>query len=82
MTHHSAPSLQAPAIHGQGEAAKIFEGRAKKTQLALVDGDVGLVIALGGKPRIVLYFMVEDGRIAEISLIADARGVKAMDMEF
>lgn len=75
------PSLRLE-IRGREVVAKRFTGGAKLAQLVLVDGDVGLVIALGGKPRMVFDFVVEDGRIVEISLIADALSVEGLDLEF
>lgn len=70
-----------PEIRGREEVAKRTQGRARAAQLALVDGDVGLVIALVGKPRMVFDFVIEDRRIVEISLIADAASVQALDLE-
>jgi RNA polymerase sigma factor (sigma-70 family) len=75
------PAL-APEIRGREEVAKRFTGRAKMAQLALVDGDVGLVIAFSGKPRMVFDFVVEDRRIIEICLIADAQSIQALELEF
>ena len=75
-----APPL-APEIRGQEEVAMIFKGRARAAQLALVDGAAGLVIAFGGMPRMVFDFVIEDGRIIEISLIADPQSVAGMDLE-
>jgi RNA polymerase sigma-70 factor (ECF subfamily) len=72
----------APEIRGREEVAKRFTGRAKAAQLALVDGYAGLVIAFGGIPRMVLDFVVEGGRIVEISLIADSQSIGALDLEF
>ncbi|MDP3739390.1 MAG: sigma-70 family RNA polymerase sigma factor [Hyphomonadaceae bacterium] len=74
------PSLT-PEISGREEVARKFVGRAKAAQLALVDGDAGLVIAFGGTPRMVFDFVVVDGRIAEISLIADPQSIGALDLE-
>ena len=72
----------APEIRGREEVAKTFTGRAKAAQLALVDGDVGLAFVIGGRPRAVIDFVVEDGRIVEICLIADARTIEGLDLEF
>jgi RNA polymerase sigma-70 factor (ECF subfamily) len=58
-----APVL-APEVQGADAVAKTFSGRA------------GLVFAPGGQPRVVFDFIVEDGRIIEISLIADAGSSK------
>jgi RNA polymerase sigma factor (sigma-70 family) len=71
----------APEIRGREEVAKRFTGRAKAAQPALVDGEPGLVFVIGGQPRAVIDFVVEDGRITEISLIADPQSIGALDLE-
>ena len=80
-TSPNVPVL-APEIRGHDAVANIFRGRAKAAQLALVDGDTGLVIGMNGQPRLVFDFVVEDGRIVEISLIGDADRIAALDVEF
>jgi RNA polymerase sigma factor (sigma-70 family) len=70
-----------PEIQGQWEVANIFKGRARMAQPALVDGDAGLVIAFGGKPRMVFDFVVENGRILEINLIADPHSIEGLNLE-
>jgi RNA polymerase sigma factor (sigma-70 family) len=75
-----APAL-APEIHGAEAVANTFRGRARAAQLALIDGDVGLVFAPGGRPMVVFDFVIENGRIAEISLIADASSIAALDLK-
>jgi len=76
-----APPLE-PEIRGREKVAEVFKGRARAAQPARVDGEAGLVIAFGGKPRMVFDFVVEDGRIVEISLIADPRSVEGLALEF
>jgi RNA polymerase sigma factor (sigma-70 family) len=75
-----APAL-APEIHGAKAVANTFRGRARAAQLALIDGDVGLVFAPGGRPMVVFDFVIENGRIAEISLTADASSIAALDLK-
>jgi hypothetical protein len=75
-----APAL-APEIHGAEAVANTLRGRARAAQLALIDGDVGLVFAPGGRPMVVFDFVIENGRIAEISLIADASSIAALDLK-
>jgi RNA polymerase sigma-70 factor (ECF subfamily) len=75
-----APAL-APAVHGPEAVARTFSGRAQAAQLATVDGRAGLVFAPGGQPRVVFDFTVENGRIVEINLIADAASIKELDLE-
>lgn len=73
--------LLAPEIRGRDSIAKIFEGRARAARPAFIDGDPGLAIVLDGRPRVVFDFVVEDGRIIEISLIADPSNIEALDLE-
>jgi RNA polymerase sigma factor (sigma-70 family) len=72
--------LLAPEIHGAQIVAKTFAGRAQAAQPALIDGDVGLVYAPGGKPFVVFDFVIENGRVVEISLIADRTSIAALDL--
>ena len=75
------PAL-APEIHGRAEVAERFRGRARMARPALVEGDPGLVIAPGGTVRMVFDFVLEGGRIVEISLIADPDAVAILELEF
>jgi RNA polymerase sigma-70 factor, ECF subfamily len=74
-----APAL-APEMHGSQAVANTFKGRAQAAQLALVAGDVGLVFAPGGRPMAVFEFVVDNGRIVEINLIADAGSIASLDL--
>jgi RNA polymerase sigma-70 factor (ECF subfamily) len=71
----------APEIRGQEEVAKLFDGRLKMAQPALVDGDAGLAFVFGGQPRSVIDFVIGNGRIIEISMIGDPATIAAMDLE-
>jgi RNA polymerase sigma-70 factor (ECF subfamily) len=71
----------APEIRGQSAVANSFRGRAKAAQLALVDGDTCLVFAPGGRPRVLIDFVLQNDRIGEISFIADADRVAALRIE-
>jgi RNA polymerase sigma-70 factor (ECF subfamily) len=72
----------APVVRGRDSVANIFRGRARAAQLALVDGDSGLVFAPGGQPRVVVDFVLENGRIVEINMIGDPGRIAALDLEF
>jgi hypothetical protein len=39
------------------------------------------LFAPGGRPMVVFDFMIENGRIAEISLTADASRIAALDLK-
>jgi hypothetical protein len=43
-------------------------------------GEVGLVFAPGGRPMAVFEFVVENGPIVEISLIADAGSIASLNL--
>jgi RNA polymerase sigma factor (sigma-70 family) len=74
--------MLAPELHGREAVAHIFKGRAKMAQPGTVDGEPGLVIVLGGMVRTVFGFLVEDGKILEIELIADPATVETMLLDF
>ncbi len=70
----------APEVHGANEVAKIFAGRAKGAQPALIDGVPGLVWAPGGKPRMVFKFATVDELVTSIELISDPAQIGQMDL--
>lgn len=76
-----APSL-APESRGHQAVAKTFSGRAQAAQLAVIEGNVGLVYAPGRRAVTVFDFVIEDGRIVEINLLADATAIAALDLAF
>jgi RNA polymerase sigma factor (sigma-70 family) len=71
----------APEVRGRDPVAKIFRGRARAAQLAQVDGYSGLVFAPGGRPRVVVDFVLENDRIVEISMIAEPEHIAALDLK-
>jgi RNA polymerase sigma-70 factor (ECF subfamily) len=72
----------ASEVRGHDSVANIFRGRARAAQLALVDGYSGLVFAPGGRPRVIVDFVLENGRIVEISMIAESERIAAIDLKF
>jgi RNA polymerase sigma-70 factor (ECF subfamily) len=77
----NVPGISAE-VHGRDSIANIFRGRARAAQVALVEGDTGLVFAPGGQPRVVMDFVVENDRIVEISMIANPDRIAALDLKF
>lgn len=59
-------------IHGAEAVAAQFLGSAQAAQLALIDGRPGAVWATRGTPRVAFVFAIEDGKVVEIALVADA----------
>ncbi len=65
---------------GAAAVANTFKGRAAAAQVALVDGEPGLVWAPGGKPRVVFEFTIVEGRIRAIDLYADPARLGEMEL--
>jgi RNA polymerase sigma-70 factor (ECF subfamily) len=74
-----APPLAAE-VRGARAVAETFRGRARAAQLARIDGAPGLVFAPGGRTRVVFEFVVDDGRITRIALIADPDAIRRIDV--
>jgi RNA polymerase sigma factor (sigma-70 family) len=75
------PALS-PEIYGRDSVANIFHNRAKTALLATVDGYAVLAFAPGGQPRVLVEFVVEENKIAEIGFIADPEQIAALDVRF
>jgi RNA polymerase sigma-70 factor (ECF subfamily) len=67
-------------VRGAPSVAGVFVGRARFARPALIDGVVGAVWAQGGQPKVVFDFMVRDGRIVGIELIADPERIRDLDL--
>ncbi len=67
-------------VRGAAAVAKIFAGRARAAQPALVNGSAGLVWAPGGRPRVVFDFTVTSGKIVEIEMVADRDRLRQLDL--
>jgi RNA polymerase sigma factor (sigma-70 family) len=68
-------------VLGSAAVAGTFSGRATVAQTALVDGAVGAVWSVGGKPRVVFGFTIVDGRIVGIALVADPARLRGLELE-
>ena len=77
---NGAPEL-AETLHGADAVARVFSGRARGAQPALLDGALGAVYAPGGRVFSAFDIVVVDGRIAVIEMIADPELLAEMDVE-
>ncbi|MFE3193239.1 sigma-70 family RNA polymerase sigma factor [Nocardia sp. NPDC059240] len=68
-------------VSGRDGVAATFAGRAKATRLALIDGAIGAVWAIAGKPKVVFTFTVVDGQVTAIDLRADTEELAGLDIE-
>src|SRR5207249_2048846 len=67
-------------VRGAGAVAETFSGRARVARPALVDGAVGAVWAVAGKPRVVFGFTIREGRVVEIDLVADPERLGLLEL--
>jgi len=64
---------------GAKAVAETFSGRARVARTALLGGSVGAVWAQGGEAKVAFGFTISDGRIIEVSLIADPEELHRLD---
>ena len=62
------------------EGTMRLAARARLAELALVDGEVGAVVIIGGRLWIALTFTIEDGKIAGYSVIADPARLRNLSL--
>jgi RNA polymerase sigma factor (sigma-70 family) len=79
----SLPDGEAPVLHGAEAVARetsLLAARAAYADLALVGGDVGLVVAWGGRLRLALTVTVRGDRIAAYEVISDADRLAGLEI--
>jgi RNA polymerase sigma-70 factor (ECF subfamily) len=77
----TAPSGKPIEIRSAATVAKAAsKGGARGTQLALVDGSVGAIVAPFGRLLMVLRFIVRDGRIVEVEAISEPERMRRFDL--
>jgi RNA polymerase sigma-70 factor (ECF subfamily) len=65
-------------LRGAEAVAAAFKGRAQAAKPALIDGAVGVAVALQGRLRIVLRLTFADDKIAGIEALADPERLKQL----
>ena len=68
-------------VIGARRVAETFGGRARAAQVALIDGAPGLVWMVGGQPRVVFEFAINDGKVVGIELLSDPVRLRGLDVE-
>ncbi len=66
-------------VRGAEAVAKAYLGRARAAQTALVDGEVGAIVAPRGRLLIAVRFQIEGGRIIGIEGIGDPDRLATME---
>ena len=77
-THTQGTMTLQPQTRGADAVAKLFEGRARAAQVALIDGEPGLLFAVDGQVRAVCECAVENGRIVEMAITADPSSLEEL----
>ena len=65
---------------GAVAVAGTFSGRAEAAQAALIDGAVGMAWAVGGRPKVVWDFTIEDGKVVHIDMLADEETLDGLEL--
>ncbi len=68
-------------VRGAAAVAGAFGGRAHGAQTALIDGFVGAVWALGGRPLAVFEFRIAHGKIVSIDVVGDPARLGQLQLE-
>jgi len=69
-------------MHGAQAVASNFKGKATAAKLALIDGQLGLAVILGGQLKLVVLMEVEGDQIIAINSIADPARIAACEVEY
>lgn len=77
-----AATLSGPSkeVHGATAVAKLFVGRAQAARAALVNGEVGVLVAPEGRLLLVLELSVTAGRISEINVVAAPERLERLNL--
>jgi RNA polymerase sigma-70 factor (ECF subfamily) len=67
-------------VRGAAAVAGTFSGRALAAQAALIDGAVGVVWAVGGRPKVAWDFTISDGKVVHIDMLAATDRLDDLDL--
>src|SRR6201999_2103571 len=79
----SGPAAPPFRTAGAESGAKLAHGSAgpeREVRAATVNGAAGAVIFVGGRPTAVMGFVVRDGRVAAIDVLADPVRIAKLDL--
>jgi len=67
-------------VRGAPAVAGTFSGRALTAQPALIDGAVGVVWAVAGRPKVAWDFTIQDGKVVHIDMLAAPDSLAGLDL--
>lgn len=78
----AAIAMGGPAAQrGPHQVATVFSGRARAARVALIDGSAGLVWSQGTTVKVAFDFVIVDGLVSAIEMIADVEVLEEMKIE-
>jgi ketosteroid isomerase-like protein len=79
----AVPSGRPTEVRGARTVAEeiaVFGWNSRFAELALVNGDVGIVVESRGRLLLALAFTIDDGRIVQYELIGDPLRLQQLDL--
>jgi RNA polymerase sigma factor (sigma-70 family) len=67
-------------VRGARGVAEIFSRGAQTAQPALIDGAIGLVWAMDGRPRVAWDFTIRDGKVVHIDMLRDRETLDRLEL--
>jgi hypothetical protein len=67
-------------VRGAQRVAEIFSGSAQIAKPALIDGAVGLVWAVDGRPKVAWDFTIRNGKVILIDMIGDRETLNRLEL--
>jgi RNA polymerase sigma-70 factor (ECF subfamily) len=78
----TASRMGAAGLLGAQAVAERFSGQARAARPAVLDGEPGLVWTQHGQTKVAFDFLIENGRIVEIELVADEDRLATMQISY
>ncbi|MBW0016066.1 MAG: sigma-70 family RNA polymerase sigma factor [Mycobacterium sp.] len=75
-----AAGFRAEGASSVAKLARSYAGPEREVRAATVNGAAGAVIFVAGQPSAVMGFLVRDGRIAAIDVLADPQRIGSLDL--
>ena len=76
----AAPPFHTAGAESVAKLARSYAGPDREVRAATVNGAAGAVIFVGGRPTAVMGFVVRDGRVAAIDVLADPVRIAKLDL--
>jgi len=69
-----------PELRGAAAVAAAFQGRARLAEPVLIDGELGIRVAPGGRLLLLLRPIIVGGRIVEVEAVAEKARLDALTL--